>query len=104
VPADGVYAGWLTVLDESGALGQESAGEPLPAAISVGSNPTFDGERERRVEAYVLDRTDLELYDKVVEVSFVARIRGMVKFEGVDELIETMADDVSRTRALLGLP
>jgi riboflavin kinase/FMN adenylyltransferase len=101
VPADGVYAGWLTVLDESAAHGQGPTGEPLPAAISVGANPTFDGERERRVEAYVLDHTDLELYDKLVEVSFVARIRGMVKFDGVEELVETMADDVARTRALL---
>jgi riboflavin kinase/FMN adenylyltransferase len=104
VPADGVYAGWLTVLDESADLGQPPAGERLPAAISVGANPTFDGERERRVEAYVLDRTDLDLYDELVEVSFEARIRGMVKFDGVEELVETMAEDVSRTRELLGLP
>ncbi len=104
VPADGVYAGWLTALDEATELGQAATGEPLPAAISVGANPTFDGERERRVEAYVLDRTDLELYDELVEVSFAARIRGMVKFDGVDELVETMAEDVSRTRELLGLP
>jgi riboflavin kinase / FMN adenylyltransferase len=94
-PADGVYAGWLS-LDAPGS-------EQLPAAISVGTNPTFDGERERRVEAYVLDRTDLELFDKQVEISFVARIRGMVKFEDVDSLIEAMAQDVVRTRELLGL-
>jgi riboflavin kinase/FMN adenylyltransferase len=96
VPADGVYAGWLTRLDEPGSI-------PLPAAISVGTNPTFDGERDRRVEAYVLDRTDLELYGEPVEISFVARIRGMTTFEGVDALVETMADDVVRTRQLLGL-
>ena len=69
----------------------------------MGTNPTFEGDRERRVEAYVLDRTDLDLYDRVVEVSFVARIRGMVTFEGVDALVETMARDVVRTRELLGL-
>ena len=68
-PADGVYAGWLRRLD---------TGERYPAAISVGTNPTFDGERERRVESYVLDRDDLELYGVEVEVSFVARLRGMV--------------------------
>jgi riboflavin kinase/FMN adenylyltransferase len=95
-PADGVYAGWLRNLDEPGS-------DPLPAAISVGTNPTFDGERERRVEAYVLDRTDLQLYGVAVEVSFVARIRGMVAFEGVDALVETMKDDVERTREALGL-
>ena len=69
-PADGVYAGWLRRTD---------TGETLPAAISVGTNPTFDGERERRVESYVLDRDDLELYDVEVEVSFVERLRGMVR-------------------------
>ena len=78
VPADGVYAGWLR-------RARRTAGsEPLPAAISVGTNPTFEGERDRRVEAYVLDRTDLDLYERPVEVSFVARIRGMVRFEGVE--------------------
>jgi riboflavin kinase/FMN adenylyltransferase len=101
-PADGVYAGWLTRLGPSTGSGQADH-TPLPAAISVGTNPTFDGERERRVEAYVLDRTDLDLYEEEVEISFVARIRGMVKFEGVDALIETMAQDVEQTRGLLGV-
>jgi riboflavin kinase / FMN adenylyltransferase len=98
VPADGVYAGWLRVLGDGG-----DAGEPMPAAISVGTNPTFDGVRDRRVEAYVLDRTDLELYGRQVEVSFVARIRGMVRFDGVEALVETIRDDVTRTRTLLGV-
>jgi riboflavin kinase/FMN adenylyltransferase len=92
-PADGVYAGWLRRLD---------TGERYPAAISVGTNPTFDGERERRVESYVLDRDDLELYDVEVEVAFVDRIRGMVRFDGVDALIETMHDDVRQAHRILG--
>lgn len=103
VPADGVYAGWLTVLDPSTSAGRQLSGVPLPAAISVGTNPTFEGERDRQVEAYVLDRTDLELYGEPVEISFVSRIRGMVKFEGVDSLVETMAQDVVRTRELLAV-
>jgi riboflavin kinase / FMN adenylyltransferase len=94
VPADGVYAGRLRRLD--------APGPALPAAISVGTNPTFDGERERRVEAYVLDRDDLELYGVQVEVSFEARIRGMLRFDSVEELIETMRQDVARSRELLG--
>jgi riboflavin kinase/FMN adenylyltransferase len=93
-PTDGVYAGWLRRLD-----GFED--ELLPAAISVGTNPTFEGERERRVESYVLDRDDLELYGVEVEVAFVDRLRGMVKFEGIEALIETMRDDVRRARELL---
>ncbi len=94
-PADGVYAGWLRRLDTDD--------EPLPAAISVGTNPTFDGARERRVESYVLDRDDLELYGVTVEVSFVARLRGMVRFHSVDALVETMHDDVARARQVLGI-
>ncbi|GAA4806651.1 bifunctional riboflavin kinase/FAD synthetase [Nocardioides caeni] len=94
-PADGVYAGWLTPLDGPDATTR------FPAAISVGTNPTFAGERERRVESYVLDRTDLDLYGHEVEVEFIERLRGMVRFDGIDALLEAMADDVARTRALL---
>ena len=101
VPADGVYAGWLRVLDDPR---PGDTTDPMPAAISVGTNPTFDGVRERRVEAYVLDRTDLDLYGRRVEVAFVSRIRGMVKFDGVDALVATIQDDVDRTRSLLGIP
>ena len=103
VPSDGVYAGWLRRLDPPS--------DPLPAAISVGTNPTFVGERERHVEAYVLPSTgsgqarrDLDLYDQEVEISFVARIRGMVRFEGAEALVEAMRDDVARARELLGDP
>ncbi|WP_341928368.1 bifunctional riboflavin kinase/FAD synthetase [Nocardioides psychrotolerans] len=92
-PADGVYAGRLRRLD---------TGEELPAAISVGTNPTFDGERYRRIESYVLDRTDLELYGVEVEVSFVDKLRGMAAFDSIDELLVQMADDVRRAREILG--
>jgi riboflavin kinase/FMN adenylyltransferase len=93
VPADGVYAGWLT----------DGDGPPLPAAISVGTNPTFEENLSRRVEAYVLDRDDLDLYDHEVTVSFVARLRGMEAFDSVEALLETMRDDVARTRDVLRL-
>ena len=93
VPADGVYAGRLRRLDGDS--------EPwLPAAISVGTNPTFDGT-QRTVESYVLDRDDLELYDVSVEVAFAERLRGMERFDSIEALIEQMRDDVDRARALL---
>jgi riboflavin kinase / FMN adenylyltransferase len=92
LPADGVYAGELLV-----------GAARYPAAISVGSNPTFDGTA-RRVEAYVLDRDDLELYDCDVAVDFVARLRGMIRFDDVDALVSQMADDVERARAALARP
>ena len=93
-PPDGVYAGWLTRRD---------TGETFPAAISVGTNPTFDGVTVRRVEAYVLDRTDLELYGVEVDVAFVDRLRGMEAFGSIEELVEQMRADVDRTREVLGL-
>ena len=90
IPADGVYAGWLT-----------DAGARYPAAISVGNNPTFDGVAQKQVEAYVLDETELDLYDRVIDVSFVERIRGMVAYAGIDPLIEQIRDDVARVRRIL---
>jgi riboflavin kinase / FMN adenylyltransferase len=99
VPLDGVYAGWLTVLEPAGS--GPSYGEPLPAAISVGSNPTFDG-MDRRVESYVLDREDLELYGRRIAVDFVARLRGsQIKFGSIDELLVQMKADVDAARRLL---
>ena len=91
-PADGVYAGWLRRLDD---------GTSYPAAISVGTNPTFDGHRERRVEGYVLDRDDLELYGVEVEIAFVERLRGMLRFDSIEALVEAIHDDVARTREIL---
>lgn len=91
VPADGVYAGTLRRLDTP-------SGPRMPAAISVGTNPTFGGE-ERRVEAYVLDRDDLELYGVAVEVAFHARLRGQVRFDDREQLVAQMAIDVRETRA-----
>lgn len=96
VPSDGVYAGWLTRLD----LPEGSAGRRLPAAVSVGTNPTFDGQA-RVVESYVLDRTDLDLYGEYVAVDFVGHVRPTLRFDSIDELLEAMAGDVERTRDLL---
>ena len=94
IPADGVYAGWLASLD---ADGQETA--RWPAAISVGTNPTFDGQH-RVVEAYALDRDDLDLYGVHVAVDFTARLRGMVRFDSVDALVAQMRADIAEARAL----
>jgi riboflavin kinase / FMN adenylyltransferase len=93
VPADGVYSGWL--VRRPAAVEQQR----WPAAISIGTNPTFDGE-ERRVEAYVLDRDDLDLYGETVAVEFQTRLRPTLRFDSVDALVEQMTADVDRARAL----
>ena len=87
-----MYAGWVHRLDGD---------HPRwPAAISVGTNPTFDGV-ERRVEAYVLDRDDLELYGVEIAIEFYSRLRGQVKYRGREALIEQMQHDVEQVRHLL---
>ncbi|SNC72323.1 riboflavin kinase / FMN adenylyltransferase [Kytococcus aerolatus] len=96
VPADGVYAGWLVRCD----LPAGAADARLPAAVSVGTNPTFDGQR-RTVEAHVLDRSDLDLYGEPVSIELVERLRGMERFDGVPALVEQMALDVQRAREAL---
>lgn len=97
VPADGVYAGWLV----RPSLTEGDPERCLPAAISVGTNPTFDDVARRTVEAYVLDRTDLDLYGEVVAIDFVERLRGNVRFDSLEALTDQMAADVDRARALL---
>ena len=98
VPADGVYAGWLV---RGGVAAGAQGSERLPAAISIGTNPTFADVVERRVEAYVLDRTDLDLYDEYVGIDFVSRIRGMAKFDDIEQLMQAMANDVAAAREAL---
>jgi riboflavin kinase/FMN adenylyltransferase len=89
LPADGVYAGRF-------AIGERL----LPAAISVGTNPTFSG-RVRTVEAYVLD-VDEDFYGHHVGLDLEHRLRGQERFDGVEPLIAQMHHDVQRTRELLG--
>ena len=89
IPSDGIYAGWLTV-----------GINHWPAAISIGTNPTFDGERERQVEAYAIDQEGLELYDKKAAIEFGWRLRDTLKFDGVEPLIAQMRIDVNQAREL----
>ena len=99
IPADGVYAAWFTVLGHGPGTGTVVPGERYPAAVSVGTNPTFSG-RTRTVEAFVLD-TAADLYGQHVAVDFVARLRGQEKFSSVDDLIAAMGRDTDKARAIL---
>ncbi|NUR86548.1 MAG: bifunctional riboflavin kinase/FAD synthetase [Nonomuraea sp.] len=98
IPADGVYAGWLECV-AVGNLPAAYPGERWPAAISVGTNPTFEGV-PRTVEAYALDRDDLELYGVHVAVDFAARLRGNTRFDSIETLIAQIHADVDEVRRL----
>lgn len=89
IPADGVYAGWLTVGINF-----------WPAAISIGTNPTFAGERARQVEAYALDQEGLELYDKNASIEFGWYLRPTLKFDSLEELLVQMKKDCDKAREL----
>jgi riboflavin kinase/FMN adenylyltransferase len=89
IPADGVYAGWLTVGINF-----------WPAAISIGTNPTFEGERGRQVEAYALDQEGLDLYDKNASIEFGWRLRPTLKFDGLEPLLAQMKIDCQQAKKL----
>ena len=89
VPGDGVYAGWLEVESHR-----------WPAAISIGTNPTFEGERSRQVEAYALDQKGLDLYDKGAKIDFGWRLRDTLKFDGLEPLLDQMKIDCDQARKL----
>lgn len=101
IPADGVYAAWFTVLGAGPVTGSVQPGRAYPAAVSVGTNPTFSG-RERTVEAFVLDES-ADLYGQHVAVDFVDRVRGQQKFASVDALIAAMTADTEQVRARLAI-
>ena len=89
IPADGVYAGWLTV-----------GINRWPAAISIGTNPTFEGIRGRQVEAYALDQIGLELYDQEATIEFGWHLRETLKFDGLEPLLVQMKKDCDLARKL----
>lgn len=89
IPSDGVYAGWLTV-----------GINYWPAAISIGTNPTFAGVRGRQVEAYALDQEGLDLYDKNASIEFGWRLRDTLKFDGLEPLLAQMKLDCDQARSL----
>ena len=101
IPRHGVYAGWLTVVDaRDNSAAASLVGEPLPAAVSLGLNYTVGGT-DLRVEAFVIDRDGLDLYDTEVTLDLVAWRRPMLDFGGLDALIEALTEDVAWCRDVL---
>lgn len=89
VPADGIYAAFLACGDRR-----------WPSAVSIGTNPTFDGT-ERRIEAFALDEDDLDLYGASVTLDFIGRIRDTERFDSAEALIAAIDADVVAARQLL---
>lgn len=109
LPADGVYAGYVTICPEEegnqilqgrAQVGTMPVGQPLAAAISVGTNPTF-GHEPRSVESFVLDQ-EADLYGLQATVEFYHRLRGMQTYHSVHELIQAIHKDVEDTWIVLG--
>jgi riboflavin kinase/FMN adenylyltransferase len=91
IPAGGIYACWANV-----------RGQKHKAAVNIGTNPTFTPKNENmHVEAYLLD-FDEEIYDEIVTLDFVHRLRDELKYDAVQALIEQIGRDVTQTRELLG--
>ena len=94
IPADGIYAGWMTKLE---------TGERWPAAISIGTNPTFSDIETRSIEAFAIDAQGLDLYGATMAIDFVEYLRPMLAFNGIDELLVAMDNDVEKSRSILAL-
>ena len=117
LPVDGVYAGWLVDMgaDDASADSFDSAADDVasrlaadspyrwPAAISIGTKPTFNEETglaDRVVEAYAIADDWLDLYGHRVRVEFAGFLRPQVRFDGVDALRDELARNVEETRRL----
>lgn len=94
IPPDGIYAGYLYVERDR-----------MPAAISIGTNPTFPptfpGERPRQVEAYALDRDDLDLYGQRASIEFLSFLRPTIAFPGLEPLLAQMAEDCAQAKRVI---
>jgi len=90
IPAHGVYATWAW-----------AGGERFQAATNIGINPTFTPDKQTpNVEAHILD-FDRDLYDQVVKLEFVERLRDELKFDGVEALLKKIDEDIAQTRDIL---
>lgn len=91
-PANGVYAAYAELAD----------GRGVPAAVSVGTNPTTDHDGLRKIEAFLLGGFNEDLYGQSLTLRFVRRLREERKFDSLDSLVAQMNKDVAEAAAILG--
>ena len=88
LPDEGIYAATVC-----------RAATSYPAAVSIGGNPTFD-EEILKVEAHLIGYEG-SLYDELIEVDFLARLRDIKRFDSPHELVTQMREDVAATRRIV---
>jgi riboflavin kinase/FMN adenylyltransferase len=93
LPAAGVYAGELRLLDD----GEPPRGSLKPAVANVGVRPTFRDGQGFLAEAHLID-FEGDLYGRRVELAFRHRLRSEQKFPDVDALRQQIARDVEEAR------
>lgn len=91
LPANGVYACWAELPD----------GRRHMAVVNIGVRPTFDQSSERVVEAHLLDWTG-DLYEQMLTLHFVERLREERRFPSIAELVAQIDRDIARAREILG--
>lgn len=91
LPDDGIYAAWARL---------NGRGPQWEATASVGANPTFGGDRRRRLEVHLHD-VDQDLYGQRLSIELVAMLRPTLRFAAVEELVARTAADVAASRVLL---
>ena len=94
LPGNGVYAAYAYLED----------GRAVRAAVSVGTNPTTDSDGGRKVEAFLLDGFDENLYGQSLGLDFREKLRGEEKFDSLEQLVAQMGRDVARAKGIATPP
>ena len=96
VPPDGVYGGMAFV----GSDAKQKEASFYKAAIHIGPNPTFNGDRKQKIEVHLLD-FEGDLYDQRLCVDFYHRVRDIAKFDSADALVRQLNHDIQSIRTVL---
>ena len=89
IPADGVYAVWVTF-----------DGKTYMGMLNIGVRPTIDNSPNRTIEVNIL-HFHSDIYDKFIRLTFVKRTRPELKFSSIDELITQLHKDAEETETIL---
>jgi riboflavin kinase/FMN adenylyltransferase len=99
IPAEGVYAGHVTIADTYEQACVE--GEKLPAVFSIGQARTFGGEHPLLIEAHLLETVDVDCKGEYMAMDFIEHIRRQHKFSSSDDLAAQIAKDCKTAKDIL---